>query len=688
MKIDRLLLLIPLFVSAARAQEAVRLQEVQVVGNKEGRTYAETPESVTILPPQRLNRGDQDNSVEVLAGQSNVQVQSDRNTNSFSIRGVSSSGVTGFQKDNLASVFVDGVFQTDLALRAGGFEVWDLESLELHRGPQSTSQGVNSLAGAILLEHVKPHQDKEAALKLGYGSFNRREIGGTVNRAFLDDRLALRVSFNKDVNDGFIKNTTTGNDDWGRQDKGWLSAGVGYFFGKDHELRLDNKFLRTDDGGNYTVGANPFDYEVREDVDARNTTSNQQNALIYRRPVGEGAENKTTLAYTHGLQTRKSDADATPADTAGVRRQRGSDQFLSFENVLSHRTARVKNAFGVHAHRFTSTDHHDFAILLSGVPIRVVNDLDRQRETYAVFDSFLYKLDERHALNLGGRYEVVKNGYTSWVDPRTVTGSATVDAYLDSVRGNFGSDQSTGVFLPKIGYLFQLEAHTFGLTYSRGYRIGGLDINRSQAKTVEYAPEYTDNYEASWKYGSGRLQTQANVFYTHWQDQQVEVRFDTSDPYNTQVENAANSELYGAELEATHTWDGGDALRLGVGHVRTRFLSFTENDESYTGNEFPDAARWTAQAAWRHPFTDRLSTNLTLRHVGRSYTSADNEIRIPEQYYADVNLSWSQGDWVAELNAKNVTDQRYILNRTPVYDNVYKRVNRPREFGTRVTWVW
>src|SRR5690606_30926068 len=119
----------------------------EVRGNKDDKSFAKSNDSISILKPKNLNRGDLQNSIQLLNGFANVQTQSDRGGETFSIRGISDMGVTGVQKDNLASILVDDVFQSTLAVRAGAFENWDLESVEIHRGSQSTTQGVNSLAG-------------------------------------------------------------------------------------------------------------------------------------------------------------------------------------------------------------------------------------------------------------------------------------------------------------------------------------------------------------------------------------------------------------------------------------------------------------------------------------------------------------------------------------------------------------
>ena len=680
-KFALLLTFLTINVYAQSAEET--LDSIKVSGNKEGRTYAETPESVTILPPARLNRGDQANSLEVLNAQANVQVQQGRNEETFSIRGINSSGVTGFQKDNLASIYVDDVFQTDLALKAGSFEIWDIEKLEILRGPQSTSQGVNSLAGAILLNHTRAHEETEGAVKLGYGSFNRREVGAFANHSFLDQKLSARINFNYDANDGFIKNKTTDNDKFGKQEKGNVSLDFKYQFDNGSYLHFMNKFLMTDNGGNYTVGgSNPYKHEVFEDVDFSSEAQSHQHSLTYVKPINSKLENKTTLALSFSELDNSFDAGASPDTTLGTRKENADDQFISIENVLKYESGNLKNALGFHAHHFKSDYHYDFALSLSqvssGPKANVIQDTGRERLTLAVFDSALYRIDKKNSLLMGLRYEFVKNDFeTNYESPDTLP------PQIANGLGFHEDSGSTHNVLPKIGWIHELNRHTFGFTYSQGYRIGGVDINRQNGKTIEYDPETTHNYELSWKWDQGQLKTQANIFYTYWKDQQVQVR-KSSSFFDTQVENAANSELYGAELEANYAFKDGHSLRTGVGYTHTQFIGFKD----HIGNQFPDAAPWSLQAAYRHLISDRISSNLTMRYLSESYNDAENEYGVSDQFYTDFNVQYTADSWVWELNAKNILDNQYVINKSPVYENYYKRVNRPRELGTRFTWFF
>ncbi len=688
-----------MFTSSAFSQTSLEIDSIVIKGSKEKKKYNETTTSVTVLKDENIKSASQDTSINALNGVSNVQVN--KNGESFSIRGINNTGVTGYQKDNLASIMIDDVFQTDLAIKAGSFDLWDLERIEILRGAQSTVQGVNSLAGTILVNHNTASLFNEGKAKIGYGTFNRKEIGVVTNNEIISGKLATRFSYNKETQDGYIKNITTDNDKWGKKNRDNFSMGVLYQLNDTDKLLFDLKILRNKTGGSYVQGPVPFNRQVHEDVDFLTRTNNQQSSIRYLKSINEKLNNTFIAAFSQSRNDERSDADGAPIRSAGVRVEDHADQFMSLENLLNYKSEKISNTLGIHIHNYKLLDHYDFNILypLGGTlttPVAVIQDAKKVRTVYSVFNSFNYDFSDEHSVNLGGRFEIQKNKFGTYVKAlRTQNlggANATVDAYLTKSSGSYGDEESNGIFLPKVGYIYHMDNNHFGASYTEGYRSGGLSINRSKAKAVTYDPEKTKNYELSHKYERANFNVSSNIFYTNWKDQQVLVSL-SNDFYDTQVTNASSSELYGAEVQAQVHLNATNSVTMNAGYSRTRFVNFTKSGKSYSGKEFPNAPHVTGMLTYKTQLTDEFSVGLVGRYLSRSYNDAENTRRAPDQYYFDLNTQYAFSSYAVELFVRNIFDKEYLINDSSPssiagYDVTYYQMNTPRELGVRLSYFW
>ncbi|MFN3455579.1 MAG: TonB-dependent receptor [Pseudobdellovibrio sp.] len=694
-------LLVFLYSLQVYAQEDVNLGTITVRGTKDGRSYKTSPESLVILQETEVNPQGKEDDIQVLNSIPNVSVN--KNGESFSIRGINNTGVTGYQKDNLASVIVDDLFQTDLALQAGSFSLWDVERVEILRGAQSTQQGVNSLAGAILLDHYKPDFVNSGAVKLGFGSHFNRELGIVLNRSLKDDTAAVRFSYDKSANDGYITNQTTANDKWGSGNKDRASLGVLYKVTDEDSVLFNLKYNRSHQGGTYVQGNDPFAYEVTEDVDFNSITNNSQSTVKYKADINEHMTNDLVVGYSASQQKIMSDADGEPQDIAGARKEKHKDDYLSIENRLTYKNENIHNVFGLHLHRFKLVDNYDMTLLnnFPGVPtavaIYVLQDVERTQDAYALFNALNYKLNDNYSVQLGVRGEKVNSSYDTYAYGRRLTNAGgantAIDNYINSITGVYGGSNDGFVVLPKVGFGYTNENHFTGLTYTKGYRTSGVSINRSKAAASSYDPEYTDNYELSYKYFTEEWQTSMNVFYIHWRQQQVQVQL-SNDVYDTQVKNAAQSEVYGAELEGKLKINAQQSLSSGVGYTNTQFKDFKTSNKDYSGKEFPFASKWTGRIAHEIKATETLSFITIARYMSPAYTNADNTRTSEQLFNVSLNAKYMYETWVLEGYVNNVFDQKYQLfdgsptSTTSAYQASYHQVNAPREFGVRFNYYW
>lgn len=676
------------------------MDSIVVRGSKDDKGYAESPESVSILQEHEISTTGRENDVQVLNAVPNVSVN--KNGESFSIRGISNTGVTGYQKDNLSSIVIDDLFQTDLALQAGTFDLWDMERIEVLRGAQSTSQGANSLAGTILLDHRRPQFSDEGLAKIGVGSFGFREVGVLTNNAFGDQTVATRISYSKELSDGFTKNVATNNRKWGGWDKDRFRLGVAYKFANADILEFNSKLSRNDQGGTYVQGIDPFRHEVNEDVDYRSHTENTQVSTHYTHRINANTTNITILGFSKSNQDNTSDADGTPNNTAGKRVESHGDQFVSFENRLQYKNENFSNIFGLHAHEFRAEDDYDFNLLYpigsASTPIAVLQGVERQRTSYALFDSWSYYVSEHHEILGGLRGEHVEASYGTTVHgERTqdlgANANQSIDTYLKQISGTYQGTKDDIVLLPKIGYSYHNGLHHSGVLYTKGYRTAGVSINRSRAIAVSYDPEFTHNYEIWYRYVQQLYQIGANVFYTDWRHQQVQVQL-SNDFYDTEVQNAARSEVHGAELEGKVRITERHALHAGAGYVDTKFKTFTVGGVDYSGNHFPFASTWTGRVSHEAKVSESFSSLVILRYLSDAYTNAENTHKADEQLYLDWNGKYAFGSWLGELYVNNVLNAAYqTFDGTPTsatspYQASYHQTSKPREMGVRVNYYW
>ncbi|HUI58712.1 MAG TPA: TonB-dependent receptor [Steroidobacteraceae bacterium] len=191
-------------------EEAAALEEVVVTAQKRSENLQSVPVSVTALTSNQLGSLKLDDA-SVLATQiPNLQVNGIVGEGSplFSLRGVSMFDYSLSQSSPVAS-YIDEVYKGNFVLF--GVEMYDLERVEVLRGPQGTLYGKNTTGGAINFITHKPGFDTEGYAKVGFGNYNRKEAEGAFQTALIPDKLAVRVAATYTKADGFIENILPGH---------------------------------------------------------------------------------------------------------------------------------------------------------------------------------------------------------------------------------------------------------------------------------------------------------------------------------------------------------------------------------------------------------------------------------------------------------------------------------------------
>lgn len=179
------------------------LNEVIVIGQKINRSLQETVAGTSVLDDDFIEDTEAVNFAEVLDYASNVSLIETGNYNSFSIRGINIKGLDGGGTE-LGSIFLNDAF-IPVPVFHGNLALWDIDQVVINKGPQSTTQGKNSLAGTVHLQNHRPIFGTEAAVQFGVGNYGRQQAALMFNSQ-LGDNFAVRISAQHNENDGQITN--------------------------------------------------------------------------------------------------------------------------------------------------------------------------------------------------------------------------------------------------------------------------------------------------------------------------------------------------------------------------------------------------------------------------------------------------------------------------------------------------
>jgi iron complex outermembrane receptor protein len=201
---------------AAAPAYSQALEEVVVTAERREMALQDTPISIVALSTETLERKGIEDIADVALFTPNLAINGSRgygnNQPTFSIRGISGGGGTTSERG--VALYIDGIYVP----RTNGsvFKVFDIERIEVLRGPQGTLFGRNSTGGAVRLFTKQPTQEFESYLRATVGNFDRREISGMVNIP-VNDKLALRAQAAYLNEDGYVTRGSQelgGSEDW------------------------------------------------------------------------------------------------------------------------------------------------------------------------------------------------------------------------------------------------------------------------------------------------------------------------------------------------------------------------------------------------------------------------------------------------------------------------------------------
>ncbi|SEA90534.1 TonB-dependent receptor [Rubrimonas cliftonensis] len=685
----------------ARAQDngALVLAPIVVTGELQRRTLFDTPTSVAIATGEDLERRGERDVYGLIERTPNVTASNGRQ--GFAIRGIDQRGVGGGGAGQTISVQVDGVaLPGNQSTFFGPYSTWDLEQVEVLRGPQSTQQGRNALAGAIVIRSKDPTFEQEFKARGELGSRATRRASVAANVPLIDETLALRVSGDAFRTDGWVENPTLGIDDYDAQEMRTLRAKLRFDPTEDVSAVLS--YSRSDNsGGEDSISAAEFPGQ-RLNFSNRRAEEGSTIDIFGLRATWDVTDRLTLEAETSYLQddyVRSEDFDGGPQDLGFTSRD---GDLSAFEQDLRLRFD-FEALSGVVGAFYTSTDSEIPPIatfdasVVGPIPPGLVtverrNTFGAEVENFALFGEVDVPLDALApglTLTAGARYDVEEVTVISRENVRTTPPVAFLPPEFQALippDSDFRTTEDFTAFLPKLGLTYDwTEDLATSFTVQRGYRSGGAALNNFTGVVSVFDPEYTWNYELAVRAAlmGGRVRVAANAFYTDWEDQQVEVSGPSGNILDVDTVNAGTSRLFGGELSMDADVSDGLTVFGSLGYIETEFTDFRSGGVDFTGNEFPNAPRFTGAAGAAYDFRNGFRLAADVSYTAEEFSTTANRPgeTTDSRFLVNAQLSYGEGPVTGTLYVRNLLDEDYATSR---FDSGVVRAGEPLTVGAFV----
>ena len=578
--------------NASAADEVTEGNGIIVTARRREERLQDVPLSVTALSGEQLEQQGVLEITQVAQSVPNITLEVSRGTNTTLtafIRGVGQQDpVAGFEAG--VGVYVDDVYLN--RPQAAVLDVYDVERIEVLRGPQGTLYGRNTIGGAIKYVTAELPDDTSVSIRGTYGSYDQADLIVTASTP-ISDNLKIGASGARLSRGGYGDNLTLGTENYNKDV--WAARGTIEFDNGPVFVRLSGDYVKDDSEArqghrlipslitNQPVLDNVFDTRaglnvVDQEVEAYG------GALNIAVELSDTLTLKSITGYREDSSTSPIDFDSLADADLDVPAIYSNDQFSQELQVLyeGDRLSGVVGFYYLNANAFTAFDVALFTtgtvIGLPGLNAQTLGDVDT--ETWSVFGDFTYELTDTVSVSLGGRYTSDKR--SSRVLRTTFIGGFS-DLFIPNspaipiaVTSDFEGSETFKDFNPRASISWQPNSnHNIYFSYSQGFKGGGFDprgqtsaapdLNGDgvidfddQFEFLSFEPETVDSFELGWKASllDNRLDISVAAFLGQYDNVQIpgSVGFDsTGDGINDSfigiTSNAASADVNGFEFE-------------------------------------------------------------------------------------------------------------------------------------------
>jgi iron complex outermembrane receptor protein len=671
------------------------LEEVIVTAQRREQTLQSVPMAISAFSGEELAELQADNLDSLQGAVPNLNLVQGRGSNSsvnVFIRGVGQpDALQSF--DPAVGIYLDDVYMS--RIQGGLFKLYDIERIEVLRGPQGTLYGKNTPGGAIRLITRTPGQEFEAQAGILAGNYDRIQAKAYISGP-LSDNFAMGLSFLHDKRSGFVTDPYDGldyndeNTTVFRLKGSWdVGDSVNVVFSldstkEDVELTLGRA---EDDLTSWELLTNTFpvrqpaptgewNFQSRTsmtDAGGQEVDHNGGHVTI-NWDINVNTSFKSITAYRKLDSEAYIDIDASELEQGDVFVGLDQKQFSQEFQLLGNSGENLNWVAGLYyLNEEVPSDQIAWAddfLLFGPVPIsftRTIAD-DLETKSYAAFGQIDWQFADRWNLGVGIRYTKEKKDYF-----RTTSTFSDILGTADPSY-EFNDSDSWSDWTPTFTLDYNLNDNVrFYGRVANGFKSGGFNGRANSADdSGSFDPEtvWTGEIGAKTTVAGGRLRANYALFMSKYDDFQA--RVSVSNPDNIAdirfpVLNAAELDIKGAEVEMT--WLPVDPLQLStqIGYMKSEYGKggFTGSDGVEDEPAF--SPKWTARFAGTYTFDlsggSMLNFTAAANFRDSMWLSVDNVTPLSESDYwlLDGFVSWvsGNGNWTLTAGIKNATDEVY-----------------------------
>ena len=684
--------------NTAQVQPADQGNDIVVTAQRRDQRLQDVPISVTALTASELTGRGITSTHDIAQSVTGLTITESGGYVQPFIRGVGST-VTNLGEPGSAATYIDGVYMP--TVNGQLYELANVDSIQVLKGPQGTLFGRNANTGAIIITTRQPQQQAAGSFTLGYGNFNAVRATGFMTGG-VTEGVAVSLAGNYDRHDGWFFNKNPANGGpakLGDSERYTIRGAVLIEPTANLKITLSADGSRSDDASpiilqpfgkgyqGYVAGGllptGPYDYIGNENT----RYINGQWGVSGKAQLDLGAVSiSSTTAFRHYLShSIFYDSDTTPARLAAISNRDVGSNFTQELLLSSKGTSNFSWVIG--GFYLRQNGKLDPLAIASGATTNIIS-VQQITSALAGFADGTLKL---------GDFEIT-GGLRYSHETKTINGQRNGTAILTNVSKTWNA------FTPRVVLAYH-PSHDAMLyaSFSQGFKSGAFNANALSPTPID--PETVSAYEIGAKLSlAPGLTVNGSVFHYITKDLQVQAL----NPVTALIElrNAAKVRSNGADIDIAYSPSRDLNLKLGVSYLNAVFTDF-KNAQVFlpvaggdgrnasaivdvTGKRNVRSPDWTVNLAGDYRFAmangGSIVPSFNIYYSSKFYWTTDNRLVEPSHIVLNANVTWNlPGDrWSLTAFGRNITDELRFRNVSASGQADRRAADEPALYGVKV----